>query len=238
MTLEFLGVGSAFAKRHHQNNILINGNILVDCASSAGRSLHETGRSFLDIDHIFITHIHADHIGGLEECAFLNRYAYNSRKPRLYLSPELIDTLWEQSLRGGLEDPACGGCALTDYFDVVQVERRFEIASVQFEIIPTVHVQDKFCCGLKIDNRIYFSGDTRFDPKAIRRHGSDVEVIYHDCQLSKGGIHASLEELATLPEAIRSKIRLMHYSDDYHNYEQHARAAGFAWTRQHEVYAF
>ena len=53
MTLEFLGVGSAFAKDHFQNNLLINGNILIDCGASVGHSLRDTGRSFEDIDHIF-----------------------------------------------------------------------------------------------------------------------------------------------------------------------------------------
>ena len=55
--LTFLGVGSAFAKKNYQNNLLIeNGtdNILIDCGSTAPRSLGEIKKSILDVNNIFI----------------------------------------------------------------------------------------------------------------------------------------------------------------------------------------
>jgi len=238
MTLEFLGVGSAFAKVNYQNNLLINGNILIDCGGSAGRSLSDTGRSFENIDHIFITHTHADHIGGMEECAFLNKFFYGGRKAKLHLPPELMAPLWEHSLRGGLEDVETGSMQLEDYFEVVEADRHFEIEGVRFEIVPTFHVPDKFCCGLKINDRIYFSGDTRFTPEMVERYGSDAEIIYHDCQFFTGGIHTSLDELATLPENLRHKTWLMHYGDTYAEHKEKARQAGFRWAKQHTVYTF
>ncbi len=238
MTLEFLGVGSFFAKQIHQTNLMINGNILIDCGMTAGRSLHETDRSFAQIDHIFITHTHADHIGGLEECAFFNKFVSNDRKPNLYLPEELVEILWAYSLRGGLEDVQNGRVKLTDYFNVIQADRHFEIEDVHFQIVPTFHVPNKFCCGLKINDRIYFSGDTQFAPDMVKDHGADAEIIYHDCQFFKGGIHASLEELSTLPDEIRRKTWLMHYSDDYAKHEQEVEQAGFHLARQHKVYTF
>jgi ribonuclease BN (tRNA processing enzyme) len=238
MTLEFLGVGSAFAKRHHQNNLLVNGNILVDCAASAGRSLHETGRSFEEIESLFITHTHADHIGGLEECAFLNRYTFGGRKPTIHLPPALMESLWDHSLRGGLEDPEHGATQLQDYFDIVEAMPRFEIDGVRFEIVPTFHVPGRFCCGLIIDGRVLFSGDTQFAPDTIDRHGSDAQAIFHDCQFHTGGIHASLDELAALPEEIRRKTYLMHYADDWQKHLERAEELGFRWAQQHTAYAF
>ena len=238
MTLEFLGVGNAFAKRHYQNNLLVNGNILIDCAASAGQSLHDTGRSFEQIESLFITHTHADHIGGLEECAFLSKYVYGGRKPRLYLPPALIGNLWDHSLRGGLEDPEHGATRLEDYFEVVEVTPRFQIDEVEFEIVSTLHVPGRFCCGLIIDDRVLFSGDTQFAPGKIDRCGVDAEAIYHDCQFHTGGIHASLDELAALPEGIRRKTYLMHYGDDFENHLKRAEELGFRWARQHTVYTF
>lgn len=235
MVFQFLGIGSFFTKTDYHNNLCINSNILVDCGFTAGRSLHDQGRNFGAIDHLFITHTHADHIGGLEECAFYNRYVNGGRKPRLHLPSPLVDNLWDESLRGGLQDPV-GSSKLDDYFDVSVVEESFEIEGIRFRIVPTHHVTDKFCCGLVINDRIWFSGDTRFDEAMVTEHGSRAETIYHEVQFFEGGIHTGLSELATLPDAIRNKTVLMHYSDDWVNHQKTAEDAGFTWARRHVSY--
>ncbi|MBK35755.1 MAG: MBL fold metallo-hydrolase [Gemmatimonadetes bacterium] len=236
MELQFLGVGSFFTKTDYHNNLCINSNILIDCGFTAARSLRDQGRNFGDIDHLFITHTHADHIGGLEECAFFNRYVAGERKPKLNLPAPLADQLWEGSLRNGLQDEAAGAHGLEDYFDIVVVQDTFEIEGVSFRVVPTNHVTDKFCCGLVIDDRVYFSGDTRFDPDMVSEHGSSADVIYHEVQFFEGGIHTGLAELMTLPEELRNKISLMHYGDNWVDFQTEAEEAGFSWARRHVSY--
>jgi hypothetical protein len=65
------------------------------------------------------------------------------------------------------------------------------------------------------------------------------ETIFHDCQLFTGGVHASLEELAGLPPAIRAKTILMHYGDKIADFAPRIAELGFAGVaEQWKTYSF
>ncbi|WP_156337282.1 MBL fold metallo-hydrolase, partial [Paenibacillus dakarensis] len=121
--LQMLGTGGAFAKNYFNNNALIfdeDFTLLLDCGVTAPRALHQLGRSFESIDAVLITHIHADHVGGLEEMAFklMAQYSHKNRqKIPLYIAESLVKPLWENTLRGGLYQEGYITC-LEDIFDV------------------------------------------------------------------------------------------------------------------------
>jgi len=81
MKLQFLGVGSAFTLPNRelgqtledcdwQSNALITADsgkrLLIDCGSDIRFALWQMKMSFADIDAIYASHCHADHIGGME----------------------------------------------------------------------------------------------------------------------------------------------------------------------------
>ena len=69
-----LGVGQGFSTKYFHNNYIIsisNTNILIDAGTTLRFSLEASPYTYTDIDYIFLTHFHFDHIGGLEE--FLQR---------------------------------------------------------------------------------------------------------------------------------------------------------------------
>ena len=46
--------------------------------------------------------------------------------------------------------------------------------------------------------------------------------MFHDTQLYSGGVHASYEELMTLPDEVRKKMYLYHYGDNWDTPEKWA----------------
>ncbi|MFF2910624.1 MBL fold metallo-hydrolase [Paenibacillus sp. NPDC057934] len=119
-----LGVGNGFVKSTYHNNALLEvegHRFLIDCGALAWHSLYELGLGFEDIDGIFITHLHYDHCGGLDEAALYGAYAAG-RKMKLWLPAPLQPILWGQHLRGTLENAAEGKISLADYFDIQTVE--------------------------------------------------------------------------------------------------------------------
>ena len=267
LDISFIGAGSAFSKKYFQNNILVvkgEVHVLVDCGSRAPEALAALGLSVTDIGTYLVTHTHADHIGGLEEVMLLNRYAAHKR-PRIIVTDKLKKILWDMSLRGGASyNEVKNGAPLVfeDYFEQVpprrvpRTSREYSVVQegevdtgLEIGLFRTKHVPDAALTwedsfpsyGLLLDRRVLFTSDTRFDPELVldmdRQYG--LETIFHDCQFFKGGVHASLEELATLPASIKAKTWLMHYGDGIEEQRDKAAKLGFAgFASERHTYRF
>ncbi|HEY2493951.1 MAG TPA: MBL fold metallo-hydrolase [Paenibacillus sp.] len=219
--LQMLGTGSAFARRYFNNNALIYDEeftLLIDCGVTAPNALHQLNVSFDDIDAVLITHIHADHVGGLEELAFTMRFKHK-RKMILYIADTLIDILWEHTLKGGLYQEG-EIMTLEDIFIIRPLspgQSQFISNQINIEILPTEHIPGKMSYSLYLNQHIFYSADMKFNPSLLAYlvHERSCDVILHDCQLTgPGQVHATLQELLTLPEDIQRIIYLMHYGDN------------------------
>ncbi len=260
LSIVFLGCGAAFAKTLNQNNILIikgDDHVLVDCGTKTPRVLFDHGVPISAVETFLITHSHADHIGGLEEAMLTARYVAR-KKPRVVITPEYEQVLWTESLRGGAEhNERHNGKELRfrDFWNVVRPRkvrglprdtRTVSIGSIDLKIFRTRHypqqatswLDSQISYGLIIDDRILFTGDTQFDADLVPAFGSkfDFETIFHDVQFFTGGIHASLDEVASLPAADRKRTYLMHYPDSYKDQVSAVDDLGFRGFARELVY--
>ncbi|KOP64088.1 beta-lactamase [Bacillus sp. FJAT-18019] len=221
LKLQMLGTGSAFAKNYYNNNALIqdeNFTLLIDCGVTAPMALHQLDKTFNDVDALLITHIHADHVGGMEELAFMMKMKFNRKLP-LYIAEALVEPIWEHTLKGGLYQQGHIS-SLQDVFDVYPLKPgvKTDISpGISVELIPTQHIPGKDSYSLYLNDRIFYSADMVFDPQLLNElvNERDCEVILHECQLQgPGEVHTTLDELLSLPENIQERTYLMHYSDD------------------------
>ena len=234
--MKFIGVGGAFAPLSMgQSNMLLthNGkNMLIDCGGSCPYILRdEMGISHLEIDSLWISHLHQDHVGGLEWIAFMRYFVPirdqvgNIIKPKLYTIQYLMKELWENTLRGGLESVEGKITTLTDFFDCcpIQPNDSFVWQGYNFQPVQTIHVMAgymfRYSYGLIITNpetgkKTFITTDTQFAPAQLRKFYEMSDVIFHDCETlpQKSNVHAHYEDLKTLPKEIKEKMHLYHYA--------------------------
>ncbi|WP_058301756.1 MBL fold metallo-hydrolase [Gorillibacterium timonense] len=244
LNLRMLGTGGAFANHFDNNNALFEENgftLLVDCGITAPRALHEMGVDLGKIDAILISHLHTDHVGGLEELTFRMKFQLGKR-PRLIVPEELEAPIWEHTLRGGLEYPEAGVTKLTDYYEVTVLKNRVpaELApGFTIEALPTRHIPGKPSYSLVIQDKLFYSADMVFDRALLEEmvYGRSCRYLLHECQFTPPGIvHTTLEELLTLPQEMQKAIYLMHYEDDIESYIGHTGTMRF--LRQRVPYEF
>ncbi|MGG6310020.1 MBL fold metallo-hydrolase [Paenibacillus macerans] len=241
LRLQMLGTGGAFAKKYFNNNGLLYSNdftLLIDCGITAPLALHAIGKPLDDIDAVLITHIHGDHVGGLEELAFRMKYG-SGRKPVLYVADKLVGPLWENTLKGGLSQDGVIH-SLDDVFEVRTLKEGTRVQltpDLSVELIQTPHIPGKTSYSLYFNNEIFYSADKTFQPELLERlvRERGCRKILHEVQLTgPGEVHTTLQELLSLPEDIQSRILLMHYGDDMESY---VGATGkMEFLRQHEIY--
>ncbi|WLT38884.1 MBL fold metallo-hydrolase [Synechocystis sp. B12] len=146
--LTFLGSGSAFtvgADNFQSNAILTLDNgkkFLIDCGTDIRFSLYALGLSHRDITDIYVSHLHSDHVGGLEYVGFSTMFDPNCGKPNLYLSQDIAADLWERSLAGGMEAIEGGMTEVDSYFQIHALGpgETFTWENVNFQLIKLNHV--------------------------------------------------------------------------------------------------
>lgn len=228
MKLTFIGAGCAFTVgdgNYHSNMVLeadSHKKLLIDCGSDARLSLYEQGFSPNDLHDVYISHLHADHIGGLEWLVFKSKYNSNGAyKPCLHLSDQLVNDLWNRALSAALNPSQDPSINLSTFFEVDAIDHDvFEWEGTLFHLFPTLHITVNSwrmpSYGLWFQANqvtVLITTDTQFYLDGMLEFYHKCDIIFQDCETSanKSGVHAHYTELNLLNPAIKSKMWLYHY---------------------------
>lgn len=256
--MEFVavGTGSAFTMKNWQSNFAIRQNgkyILFDCGGDIRQALAEMGITIQEIDAVYVSHAHADHIGGLEWLGFCTLFNPSLKKPKIYGEANLLKDLWNKSLVGGMEglegtkytEVGGDGVLLSTYFDVhpVYTNSHFMWEGIRFDIVQSVHITAKYalCNSFGVmwtdpdtNERVYLTTDCQYSPEAsMRAFYQEADHIFQDCETTpfKSGVHANYSDLRTLPTEMKKKMWLYHYQDnvidEWDTWNEKAIADGF-----------
>ncbi len=202
---------------------------MIDCPHPIRKMLAEGSTAAgipLDLDRIhgaLVSHLHADHCCGLEDFGYYSFFALG-RRARLLMHPHVSARVWNGLLAGGMEFSQEGpGAApvqkqLADYFELIDLDQSAAVSSGPFmvECRRTIHAVPTFAFRVHASGRILgFSADTAYDPGLIDWLSSADLIVHEATNMAHTGVHTPYEKLAALPAALRAKMRLTHYPDDF-----------------------
>ena len=222
-----LGVGDTFSEHHNPTALVLDcagHRLAIDCPDMYRKVLREyrdKSKARLRLSHIdafLITHMHGDHINGLEGVAFFNRFAHQ-RRTRVHTLPELAADLWERRLAASMgqlwDGQASAPQQLGDYLDLQPLDWQAPNPIGPFSVLLYRTVHHVPTCALRIEaagRTLGYSCDTAFDPQLIA-FLSPADLIIHETNL--GPAHTPLSELSALPYSIKKKLYLIHYPDGF-----------------------
>ncbi|MBI2391735.1 MAG: MBL fold metallo-hydrolase [Deltaproteobacteria bacterium] len=232
-----LGVGDAFTALHYSTCLALEAEgalLLVDCPHPIQKMMREASLAVAGatlapsrVSAVVLTHLHADHCSGLEGLAFWTFFHERRRLP-LYLHREVLDELWHGHLAAGMthlltakgsaNGPAVGvervRMSLDDYFEVHLLDEARAVSCGPFSIEcrKTIHHVPTTALRVRAAGRtLGHSADTAFDESLIAWL-QEADLVVHE---TNHGVHTPYEKLAALPAALRAKMRLVHYPDDF-----------------------
>ena len=215
-----LGCGDAFSALWYSSSLAFESAgrwLLIDCPHPIRKILRESAApvagpaDLRDIDAVVLTHLHADHASGVEGFAYYNMFVLG-RRPVLLAHSLVANELCSRWIAGPTDANAAE--LLAERFEFHALHEGASTAWGPFEIEcrRTCHPIPTFALRIASGGwRVGYSADTAFDPGLIDWL-SDCDLIIHE---TNHGIHTPYEDLARLPEGIRSRMRLIHYPDDF-----------------------
>lgn len=215
--IKVLGAAGSHSHKDKASSFLIDNNIAID----AGNIIDGMKEQCYDLEHIFLTHTHFDHIKDLP--FIIESYFESRKKPlKVYALKENIQTL-QQFLFNGDIWPDFGKIMQNGsrdqpslQFIPIEYEGSVYIGDIEVTPIPSNHTTPT--CGFKIKKEgrsFLISGDTYLNSDLIERINLDTSIssLLIDVSFSSEESELALESKHLTPKLLQEMLSSLKRDD-------------------------
>ncbi len=181
-------------------------HVLVDCGSGTLLQLEKIGKSFRDIDAVFITHLHPDHFSDLMPLvhALVSAPGYKREKELLVAGPEGFMNYYEDAFVPILRK--------RDFIKLIEVDSEAGYGPFHVDSTKTAHSANSLAYRFEAaDRSVVFTGDTDHDQGLIE-FSKNADLLVADASfpyLNKMKGHLSAKECGLIAEEANVKHLLL-----------------------------
>jgi ribonuclease BN (tRNA processing enzyme) len=224
MHLQFVGCGDAFGSGGRFNTCfhLVGKqiNALIDCGATSLVAMNRLAINRNDIDTIFFSHFHADHIGGLPFFLLEANYVLKRDRTLTLVGPPGLKSHYANVMEGAFPGTKTLELRFPLAFKELEIGKRSEVGNLCVTPYHVVH-DDRAgpCLGLRFEAEgkvIAYSGDTEWT-EALIDVGREADLFICEAYTRDKPIstHMALSLLESHLSQIRPKrLVLTHMSND------------------------